>query len=225
MLINPELIPGPLLLLLALLMLAGLAIAVWYGPWQALRAVPTRVHLVLGTSLGCTCLWLMSISLGEVASVHLLAMTSVTLVLGWCLAVLAGSLALLAQLLILGEPLTALPAAWLFSVAVPASLSSWLVSRLPRRQNLFLYTLGGGFAGGMLCALAVAVLATGFLWLAGEAELAGRALEAWPMLALVLFPEGFINGMLVTAACVFFPGAVKTFDEGLYFGDDESGHS
>ncbi len=223
MLINPDLIPAPLLLALGLLMLVCLAIAVRYAPWEALRAVPTRVHLVLGTSLGCTCLWLMSIRLGEVASVHLLAMTSVTLVLGWCLALLAGSLALLAQLLILGEPLSALPAAWLLSVAVPASLSHWLVSRLPRRQNLFLYTLGGGFAGGMLCALTVAVLATGFLWLIGETALASRALEAWPLLALVLFPEGFINGMLVTAACVFFPGAVKTFDEGLYFGEDDPG--
>ncbi len=222
MLFNPQLIPGPVLLLLGLLMLAGLALAARYAPWQALREVPTRIHLVLGASLGCTCLWLMRVKLGDVASVHLLAMTSVTLVLGWCLAVLAGSLALVSQVVLLGEPLAAIPAGWLFTIAIPASLTSLLLTRLPRRQNLFLYTLGAGFAGGMLSVLAVAVLAALFLWLIGHGALAARGLEAAPMLALVLFPEGFINGMLVTAACVFFPGAVKTFDEQLYFGEDDS---
>ncbi len=223
MLINPAFIPAGALLGLGLLMILGLGVAVRYAPWHALLAVPGRLHLVFGAALGCTLLWLLSIRLGDVATVHLLAMTSVTLVLGWCLAILAGSLALVIQVIVLGDPLLAIPAAWLFTVALPASLSAWLVSRLPRHQNLFLYTLGGGFAGGMLSALSVALAAIGFLYLIGESALATRGLEAWPMLALILFPEGFINGMLVTAACVFFPGALKTFDEQLYFGKDDRG--
>ncbi len=223
MLINPEILPTGLLVILSLLTLLGLGVALRHAPWAALAAVPSRLHLVLGASLGCTCLWLLSVDLGGSVRVHLLAMTSMTLLLGWCLAVLAGGLALLLQVLLLGEPLLALPAGWVLGVVLPASLSSWLVARLPRQQNLFVYTLGGGFFGGMLSALAVAAATLLTLWLAGEAELARRGLEVWPMLALLLFPEGFINGMLVTAACVFFPGAVKTFDEHLYFGEDDRG--
>ncbi len=223
MLINPELLPGWLLLASTLLALLVLGLALRYAPWAALRAVPYRVHLVLGAALACTCLWLMSVDLGGAVRVHLLAMTSMAMLLGWCLAVLAGGLALLLQLLILGEPALALPVAWLLGVALPASLSSWWVSKLPRQQNLFVYTLGGAFFGGMLSSLAVAATTLLTLWIAGEHELVRRGLEVWPMLALALFPEGFINGMLVTSACVFFPGAVKTFDERLYFGEDDPG--
>ena len=131
-------------------------------------------------------------------------------------------MALLALVLVMGKPLAGLPLAWLYTVAIPATLSLWLVNRLSRLRirNLFVYTLGGGFAGGILCALAVAVLALPALWLMDRGDLAEQGLAAWPMLALVLFPEGFINGMLVTAACVFFPGAVKTFDERLYLGEE-----
>ncbi len=221
MLINPDILPTGLLVALSLLTLLGIGMALRHAPWAALVAVPSRIHLVLGACLGCTCLWLLSVDLGGALRVHLLAMTSMTLLLGWCLAVLAGALALLLQVLLLGEPLLSLPAGWVLGVALPASLSSALVARLPRQQNLFVYTLGGGFFGGMLCTLAVAVATLLTLWLAGEVELVRRGLDVWPMLALLLFPEGFINGMLVTAACVFFPEAVKTFDEQLYFGEED----
>jgi uncharacterized membrane protein len=89
-----------------------------------------------------------------------------------------------------------------------------------RERNLFVYTLGGGFGGGVLSFLAVALLALPLLWLAGQAELVRQALEGWPVIVLVLFPEGFINGMVVTAVCVFIPGAVKTFDDRFYFEDE-----
>jgi len=34
---------------------------------------------------------------------------------------------------------------------------------------------------------------------------------------LLLFPEGFINGMVITALTVFYPDLVKTFDDEHYF--------
>ncbi len=220
MTIHASLIPVWLTGLLSVAMLATLALAVRFANWRAVMSVPARLHLLLGGTLFCLGLWLMSVEVGESVRIHLLGMTSLTLVLGWCFGMLCGSLALLLQLLLLGDHIGALPSAWLLTVAVPATVSRWLVARLPRSQNLFLFTLGGGFAGGILSALAVAVLSLPLLWFIGQGELASRALEGWPLLVLVLFPEGFINGMLVTAACVFFPGAVKTFDDQFYFGED-----
>jgi uncharacterized membrane protein len=133
-------------------------------------------------------------------------------------ALLCGCGALLLLLWLTGEPLKAYPGAWFCTVAVPAVTSRILVSQLARirRQNLFMYTLGGGFAGGMLATVATAVAALVLLWLAGHQPLLARALANWPLITLMIFPEGFINGMLLTAVCVYHPGIVKTFDDKTY---------
>ena len=223
MIVDAALVPAWFSLACGLLMATGLGLALRFAPWGALFAVPARLHLLFGTLLGCVALWSLNIRIADSLTIHLLGMTTVTLLLGWCFGVICGSLALLVQLLVMAEPLAALPPAWLLSVAVPATLSSWLVRRLSavRVQNLFIYTLGAGFGGGMLSALAVALVSLPLLWIIGLEELAAQGLRGWPVISLVLFPEGFINGMMVTAACVFFPGAVKTFDESFYFRDEQ----
>lgn len=211
-----------LTILLGLAMLASLGVALRFADWRALRAVPARLHLVLGAVVFCLGLWLLGANVGDSLRIHLLGMTAVTLVLGWCFALQSGTVALLLLLLLTGQPLVTLPAAWFCSVGVPATISRLLVIRLARirRKNLFMYTLGGGFAGGMLATLSAGLAALTVLWLSDQQTLVASALENWPFISLVLFPEGFINGMLLTAICVFYPGAVKTFDDRLYI--DES---
>jgi len=211
-------IPDWLNLALGTTMLVGLATAFSQAQWRALRAVPARLHLLGAATAFCLVLWMMSVDVGDTLRMHLLGMTGVTLVLGWCFAVQCGSVALLLTLPLAGESLAAYPAAWLLTVAIPATVSRLLVTRLARlrQQNLFVYTLGGGFAGAMLAVLAVAMATLALLWLAGERQLLATGLENWPMLALILFPEGFINGMLVTAICVYHPEVVKTFDDRRY---------
>ncbi len=221
MLLNPSLLPSWLHLLLALMMCASVILASRWADWPALWRVPSRLHLLMGSVAFCVALWLLSARVGDGIRIHLLGMTSVTLLLGWRFAILSGSLALALHLLLIGAPLAALPAAWMLNVGVPVSVSRGCLALLPRRQNLFLYTLGGGFAGGMASVIAVASTSLVLLWMAGQSGLVSEALNAFPFLALLLFPEGFINGTLVTAAAVFFPGAVKTFDEHFYFGEGE----
>ena len=45
------------------------------------------------------------------------------------------------------------------------------------------------------------------------------ALENWPLISLILFPEGFINGMVLSVIVVLNPEAVKTFDSDKYMGE------
>ena len=215
---SADLLPGWLNLALGSFMLALLAVAVRLADWRALLAVPSRLHLIFGALGFCLGLWMLGVDVAGVLRVHLLGMTAVTLMLGWCFALQCGSAALVLLLWVTGDGIGALPAAWLCTVAVPASVSRLLVSRLARieRQNLFMYTLGGGFGGGMVAALCAILAALPILWLAGQESLLARGLENWPAVSLLLFPEGFINGMLLTAACVFYPQAVKTFDEKVY---------
>ena len=114
-----------------------------------------------------------------------------------------------------------MPPAWLATVAAPALVSRLVVYwvRGLRSNNLFLYLLGVGFAGGMLAMLATVVTALALLELCGQQAWVEGALQNWPLLLLILFPEGFINGMTVTTLTVFYPHLVKTFDEQHYLGD------
>ena len=221
MIVAPDLLPAWLEGAAGLLMVALLALAARSAPWRGLLAAAERQHLLLGGTVGVLLLWLGTVELGAGVRIHLLAVTTLTLLLGWPLTLMAGAAAQAAQLLLLDAPPAALPVAWLLTVAVPATTTRLLVHALRRRgrRNLFLYLLGAGFGGGMASGMATAITALALLALAGQSALLETAFRSVPLLALVLFPEGFLNGMLVTAFTVFRPDLVKTFDERFYLDD------
>ncbi len=80
-------------------------------------------------------------------------------------------------------------------------------------RNLFAYVLGVGFGGGMLCRLALALAGLAVLCLAGQQAMVSAALEQWPLIILMLFPEGFINGMVMTTLAGCYPDLVRTYEE------------
>jgi uncharacterized membrane protein len=215
------LIPAWLNTSLWALMLLCCAACARFADWSALRKVPLRSHLLFGGTLACIGLWLISVRVIDGLWMHFLGMTALTLILGWRFAMLAGSAAVIAHTLIIAQPLAAAAPAWLLTVAAPATVSRWLVHGLRklRSGNLFIYMLGAGFGGGLLSALAVALLAILLLWVSGQQVWVDQALANWPLVFLLLFPEGFINGMVVTTLTVFYPDLVKTFDDRHYLGD------
>lgn len=192
-----------------------------YADWRALRGVPLRQHLLYGCLFFMVILWMISVRTFEGLWLHFLGVTTVCLLLGWRFTMLAGALACTAQALLIGEPLAAAPLAWCLSVLVPASVTRLLVYWLRRQpqRNLFVYLLGAGFGGGVLAA--ASLCAAGILALAwsGQRDWAFAALESWPLLALIAFPEGFINGTVLSVMVVLNPEAVKTFDSDKYLGD------
>jgi uncharacterized membrane protein len=221
MTIAADLLPAWLSAALWLCLVATCALAARYADWAALRAVPSRYHLFFGGGLCCLLLWLISVNAVDGLWFHFLGITTLTLLLGWRFAMLTGTAAIVIHTLLIGQPLAAASAAWLLTVAVPASISRWLVHRLRRlrSRNLFIYMLGAGFGGGLLSVLASAAAAVPLLWSAGQADMAQAAIDNWPLIFLLLFPEGFINGMVVTTLTVFYPGLVKTFDDDYYLDD------
>lgn len=221
MTIDQALLPTWLSALCWLFMLVVVAPTLRYADWAALKQVPARMHLLLGGAALCVVLWLLSVRVVEGIWLHLLGMTALTLALGWRFAMLAGTLAMAIYTPLIGQGARALPVAWLLTVAVPASVSRYLVYRLRQlhSRNLFIYMLGAGFGGGLLSVIAVAIVALALLWVSGQHEWVHDALVNWPLIGLLLFPEGFINGMLVTTLTVFYPQALKTFDERHYLDD------
>lgn len=222
MTIAAELIPHWLSVGLWLLLLVTLLLAVRMADWTAMRAVSARYHLLFGGTLFCLILWLLSVRVIPGLWLHFLGMTTLTMILGWRFAMIGGSIAIVLHTLLIGQGLVAVSPAWLLTVAVPATVSRLLVHRLRnfRSRNLFVYLLGAGFGGGLLSVLLVAVTALPVLWLIGQHGWASQALANWPLILLMMFPEGFINGMVVTTLTVFYPGMVKTFDDNYYLGDE-----
>ena len=221
MVVAAQLIPLWLNVVVAFVMLACLAGAAMTANWAALWARSERQHVLLGGLVGLLLLWLLTLQVVEGIWFHLLGVTSLTLIVGWRFTILGATFVLGAYLWLQQQHLMAAPLAWLFSVLIPASTSRLLAHLLRKYgiRNLFAYMLGAGFGGGLLSVLAVAFAALPTFWLMGQTGWLAEALEHWPFILLLMFPEGFINGMLVTAFTVFYPDVVKTFDDDFYFKD------
>ena len=221
MVIDGELIPTWLSGSLWLLLVATCLLALRYADWRAVTQVPARLHLLLGGALFCVVLKLLSVRVIPGLWLHFLGIPTLTLILGWRFAVLSGTLAVLVHTALIGQGTASIPTAWLLSVAVPATVSRYLVFRLRKLKfrNLFIYMLGAGFGGGILSVLALAATALPLFWVIDQRAWVTDALSNWPLISLLLFPEGFINGMVVTTLTVFYPQLVKTFDERHYLDD------
>ena len=222
MVIDADLIPFWLTLGVGLIALLCVLAAAWTAPWHALRTATERQHILLGGLLGMLLLWwTLSVEVTDGITIHLLGVTSLTLIVGWRLTIIGGTLVLVAYLWLEQQAPTAAPLAWLFSLLVPATVTRLLVHVLRQHgfRNLFVYLLGAGFGGGLLAMLSAALLTVPVFWLMGQTDWLLEMQDSWPFLLLLMFPEGFINGMLVTAFTVFYPDVVKSFDDEFYLDD------
>ncbi|MFZ5722433.1 MAG: energy-coupling factor ABC transporter permease [Pseudomonadota bacterium] len=219
--IDVSLLPQGMNAALGALAAAVLLLVLYVAPWRQLRAVPMRQHLFFLVTLCLALLWAGSFRPATGITLHLLGMTAATLLLGGALATLAALLALLFLALLERAAFPALPLGWLLSAVVPAFTVSLLL-RLPARfgfSNLFVFLLGIGFAGAMVSVLAVALCGLLVLAAAGQEALVAAALRHATMLPLLLFPEGFLNGAVVSMLTVYFPHLVRGFDENRFLGD------
>ncbi|MBR7627897.1 energy-coupling factor ABC transporter permease [Aeromonas popoffii] len=187
---------------------------------RTLLAQPLYQHLCLGGAIALVPLWLLRAGLHEGLEVHFLGLTSLTLLLGWRLTLLAPCL----TLLILGyfDVIELADIGWhaLIGVALPVA-TSWLLflaswAWLPR--HLFVYLFVVAFGGGAL-SISVKVVASALLMdMSGTYPwhtISADYLSIWPLL---LFPEALLNGMTMTLLAIYRPHWVNTFFEREYLG-------
>ncbi len=199
------------------------SLALYQAPWRALLSVPARQHLLLGATLFQGCFWLLNIEVRDALAIHPLAVTVMVMVFGWALAVVAGSLALVLSMGLSGLGSGELiwsnyPVDLVLSVILTATASYGvlLVVRQIQLRNLFVYMLGGGFFGAMI---AVQIMVGGgvlLLHLCAADALASMVEEHYLIFMLLMFPEGFVNGAIISALTVLWPDIVKTFDDHHY---------
>ncbi|MDX7791315.1 energy-coupling factor ABC transporter permease [Aeromonas caviae] len=203
-----------------LLWLVLLAFSLNASLLRTLGAHPLYQHLCLGGAIVLVPLWTLRAGLHEGLEIHFLGLTSLTLLLGWRLALLAPCLTLLLLAYFGVIPLADIGWQALIGVALPVA-TSWLLflgswAWLPR--HLFVYLFVAAFLGGALSISAKVIASALLMGVSGTYSwhtISADYLSIWPLL---LFPEALLNGMTMTLLAVYRPHWVNTFFEREYLG-------
>ncbi len=198
--------------------LLALGLAVWLAPWRRLREGTRAQHLIAGAAVGLMVLWAMRTPVVPGLEFHLLGVTTVTLMLGWSFALLAGSVALVGVTVAGLGDWSAVPVNALLDVLVPATLTQSLLvlarSALPK--HFFIYVFVNAFVAGGITVLASGYLAVWVLVGAEALRLEDLRQGFMPFLPLMLFPEAFLNGFLISVMVGLRPDWVSSFRDDEY---------
>jgi uncharacterized membrane protein len=106
-------------------------------------------------------------------------------------------------------------------VLIPATVTTIITRKVIslRSNNLFIFLLVIGFAGAMLSLFLSIVYILLFSYAVGNIQFFNELWGSLGIVIMIIYAEGFLNGMLVAAITVFAPDIVKTFDTGKYLGE------
>jgi uncharacterized membrane protein len=197
------------------------AVALFYAlrmaPWKRLQR-PGQSHVFLGSVVALILLWHLRGEIQPGLSFHLLGATTITLMFGWSLALIAASLALFATSLNIGYGLDGYVISTLTVVLLPITLSQFLLvlvrSWLPR--HFFIYVLGNGFLTAWLTAYVGGYVAVNLLVLSGAYTMVDLETTIIPFFPLMFFPEAILNGWIITILVLFCPTWVYSFSDEQY---------
>lgn len=206
--------PGPYLTVLAC---AVLVAGMMKTPWHRFRNANFQ-HVFLGACVAALFIWRVRTGILPAVPIHFLCLTTLTLMFGMPLAIVAAAILTGAMGLIGLEAWGSLPGSFL-ALGVMPILVTWLVLSASRRYlppNPFVYIFAGAFFGAAAAMLA-AVVVNSLLLLGSEQVSLSQLREGYlAILPLMMFPEAFINGLIVTGLVVFKPTWISSFDDNLY---------
>jgi len=188
-----------------------LAAALWRAEWSVVTA-RRYGQVFLGTCVAVLVLWQIRAALAPLPAVHLLGATLLSVMFGPRLALAGLAAVLAASTWQAGEGWRAIGINGLLTGALPVLVSARF-ERLVRRRlppNPFVFLFLAAFAAAALAVAAVGAAGAALLGASGAAGLVRAQLGAS---LLLLFPEAFVTGTLVTAMVVIEPRWVRGFRE------------
>jgi len=200
-----------------LLFVLVLVAAAWRAPWYHLKEAES-LNILLAMVVGVMVMWTVKAGFVAGLSIHLLGTALLTLMFGWAFAVLGIVVVLAAHTIVAGSGWSSLPLLALLLGALPAAVSfaiyRFVDTRLP--NNFFIYIFLTAFFGAGI-SVATAVLATSIAHVTSGAFSFEAVWHDYTRYALlVMFPEAFVTGMLMTLFVVYRPEWVSTFDDSRY---------
>ncbi len=201
-----------------LIYLPVVAWAIWRSPWVELFTDSRRQHLLFGTVFALFLLWLVRRDFDTGVSYHFIGLTAVTLLLDWPLAIVGALVAQLGLVLLGRQDLAALGVNGTLLILLPVLVTEVCAILVERAQprNPFVYIFCSGFFAAALAALLCLLSTLGVLWFDERFALPEWLEDFVGYLWLIIFPEAFINGMVVSALVVFCPEWLETFNRTRY---------
>jgi len=204
----------------SLLIWAGLLIwAFKTAPWYKVTEDRSAQNVLLGATLIVLLVWQFGASIGMGITFHLLLMTTMTLMFGPQFAFIGMSLALIgvtfeSDLGYLGLGINAVLMG-VVPIFITWWMARWAFYKLDR--NFFVFVFFNAFLSGAVGVVVSLSLAATVLY-AAEVHTAETLKQSFlPFVPLMATPEGFINGMLMTAFILFKPHWVSSFNDKDYF--------
>ncbi len=188
-------------------------------PWRVLVDNSSLQHRFLAACVVLLCVWCINIDLRLGVAIHFLGITTITLMFGWGLALLAAFFAQLGFLFSGLDNLDSLALNFLLSGALPIWVT-WKWYRFVESfhsNNPFIFIMGAGFAGCLLGCLVISAVTVGLLLLGGRFEFGREVWEYVAFLPLFIIPEAVINGMFISGFSILHPNWVVTFDDERFF--------
>ncbi|MGR8919019.1 MAG: energy-coupling factor ABC transporter permease [Gammaproteobacteria bacterium] len=203
-----------------LLYVAALAVTLRRMPWRWL-AEPANLNRVGAATVCLFVVWQVRAELDLAPAIHVLGATLFTLAFGWQVAVLSLSL-VLAACVAVGD------AAWqTFGInglvsSVTAVTASYLVARGVERwmpRNVFIYIFCSGFFGAVATVTVVSCLTLAIVAASGIVPGTTVLGDYLQYSVLLLFPEAFLTGGLLTLAVVYAPHWLVSYSDARWFGE------
>jgi len=195
------------------LLAIALAVALTLRPWRML-AGGALVSPLLGTLVILPWLWAIPRLHTMPLPLQLSGACAVTLMLGWPLAVLALSAAVLVSDLIAPATTDVLVAQLFWQGILPATLALGVGAALRRwiGNKVFVYILGRGFAGTIVCTFAASVLAHWSGYTVANVSPGLSVIGHW----LLAWGDGFATGILAALFVAYQPQWLATWSDALY---------
>ncbi|MCU1750875.1 energy-coupling factor ABC transporter permease [Pseudomonas sp. 6D_7.1_Bac1] len=186
--------------------------------WVELFTDSRRQHLLFGTVFALFILWLVRRDFDTGVSYHFIGMTAVTLLLDWPLAIVGGLVAQVGLVLLGRQDLAAMGVNGTLLILLPVLVTEGCAILVERAQprNPFVYIFCSGFLAAGLSALLCLLLGLGLLWFDERFAMPEWLEDFVGYLWLIIFPEAFINGMVISALVVFCPEWLETFNRTRY---------
>ncbi len=192
--------------------------ALWRAPWHKVLNDWLAQAVFAGAVLLVLGLWSVKASIGPGLSFHFLGATLLTLMFGWQFAFIALVLVLALVTYTGGAGWDAFAANWLTMAVVPVLVTWWALLAayrwLPR--NFFVYVFLNAFIVGAIAMLAsILALSAVLVWgdVISWSKLSYQFLSLLPMM---MGPEAFVNGFLMTILVMNKVEWVSTFTDEQY---------
>ena len=195
--------------------------ALWKTNWRALRLQAYLQHVFYIACLVLVVLWSIRAGISSGLGIHFMGLTAATLLMGLSLALIAGAMSLLFVCFLGLEAFEAFSLNYLISVVLPVYTSHFILKLVQRTlpANPFVYIFLCGFFNGAFAILWVAITTSLMLGLLGIYSWDEVYHNYLMYLPLMLFPEAFVNGMVVAGVMGTKPELLSSFNVDEYFKD------